>query len=186
MKAKPNHRPGEVVLEINRGDEAMLAAANAPAAASPFRISRILVPVDFSECSKKALQYAMPLAKEHGAALTLLYIVPPIYTVGEYGGMEYPQLQAEMQASGRQALEKLNDMEVHGQVPTEIVIRLGAPANEIIETARTLESDLIVLSTHGRTGLKHLLLGSVAEHVVRRAPCPVLIVREREHEFLPK
>lgn len=184
MKAKPNQRPGEVVLEINRGDEAMMAAANVPVAASPFRICHILVPVDFSDCAKKALQYAIPLAKEHEAALTLLYVVPPIYTVGEYGGMEYPQLQAEMQASGHKALEKLNETEVRGEVPTELVVRLGAPANEIIEAARTLESDLIVVSTHGRTGLKHLLLGSVAEHVVRRAPCPVLIVREREHEFL--
>ncbi len=186
MKAKPTQRPGEVVLEINRSDEAMLAAANVHAGPPAFRIHRILVPVDFSDCAKKALQYAIPLAQEHEAALTLLYIVPPIYTVGEYGGIEYPQLQAEMQASGIKALEKLRDAEVRDQVPTEMVVRLGAPANEIIEAARELNSDLIVVSTHGRTGLKHLLLGSVAEHVVRRAPCPVLIVREREHEILAR
>ena len=183
MKAKPNNRSGEVVLEIKRGDEAMLAAANAPAV-SPFRIKKILVPVDFSECARKALQYAVPLAREHKATLTLLYVVPPIYTVGELGGVEYPQLQAEMHASGVKALKKLNEVEVHGEVPTETLVRLGAPANEIIAVAKSLESDLIVVSTHGRTGLKHMLLGSVAEQVVRRSPCPVLIVREREHEFL--
>lgn len=185
MKAKPKSRTGEVVLEIKRGDEAMLAAASAPAS-SLFRIKKILVPIDFSDCARKALQYAIPLAKEHQATLTLLYVVPPIYTVGEFGGVEYPQLQVEMQAEGVKALSKLNDVEVHGAVPAETLVRLGAPAHEIISAARELGSDLVVISTHGRTGLTHLLLGSVTEQVVRRSPCPVLIVREREHEFLKR
>lgn len=185
MKAKPNNRTGDVVLEIHPGDEAMLAAATPPPA-SEFRIKTILVPIDFSDCSRKALRYAIPLAREHKATLTLLYIVPPIYTVGEFGGVEYPQLQAEMHANGVKELKKLNDVEVKGVVPAETLVRLGAPAHEIIETAKALESDLIVISTHGRTGLKHLLLGSVSEHVVRRSPCPVLIVREKEHEFLAR
>ena len=183
MKAKPDHGTGEVVLEMKPAEAAMLAAASAPKP-SPFRIKDILVPIDFSDCSKKALQYAIPLAQEHKATLTLLHVVPPIYTMGEFGGIEYPQLQAEMQENGHKALAKLNEEEVRGVVPTEALVRLGAPANEIVETARSLQSDLIVVSTHGRTGIKHLLLGSVAEHVVRRAPCPVMIVREREHEFV--
>jgi nucleotide-binding universal stress UspA family protein len=61
---------------------------------------------------------------------------------------------------------------------------VGSPTLEIVEMARSLPADLIVISTHGRTGLKHVVLGSVAEHVVRRAPCPVLVVREEEHEIL--
>ena len=77
MKAKPTTKPGGVVLELNRRDEPLMTAASTTA--SPFRMKRILVPIDFSDCAKKALQYAIPLAKEHQAALTLLYVVPPSY-----------------------------------------------------------------------------------------------------------
>lgn len=184
MKAKPNHATGEVVLEVKPGEETLLAAAGVPPARSPFHIKKILVPMDFSDCARKALQYAIPFAKEHNATVTLLHIVPPIYTMGEFGGIEYPQLQAEMQANGHKALAKLIADDIRDQVPSESLVRLGAPAHEIVETARKLESDLIILSTHGRTGLKHLLLGSVSEHVVRWAPCPVLIVREQENDFV--
>jgi nucleotide-binding universal stress UspA family protein len=73
---------------------------------------------------------------------------------------------------------------VHGEVPAETVVRNGTPSMEIVELANTLPADIIIISTHGRSGLKHVLMGSVAEHVVRHAPCPVLVVREREREFL--
>jgi len=72
---------------------------------------------------------------------------------------------------------------IHRQVSTETSVRSGQPAFEIIEAAKVLPADLIIMSTHGRTGLKHVFLGSVTEHVVRQAPCPVLVVRDREHEF---
>ena len=182
MKAKPSNKPGEVVLELNRRDEPLMAAASATA--SPFRLKKILVPIDFSDCATKALQYAIPLAKEHQAALTLLYVVPPPYAVGEYGGIDYAQLQADMRVSGDKELAKLAVDEVRGAVPIDTLVRVGSPAVEIVEAARRLDADAIVISTHGRTGLKHVLLGSVVENVVRRAPCPVLVVREREHEFL--
>jgi universal stress protein A len=181
MKAKPTRTPGEVVLELNRRDEPFMAAANA--VTSRFRMKRILVPIDFSDCSRKALQYAIPLAQEHNAALTLLYVVPPPYAAGEYVGIDYAQLQAEMRVSGDKGLSKLAN-ELDGLVSAEKLVRVGSPASEIIEAAKDLDADVIVISTHGRTGLKHVLLGSVVEHVVRRAPCPVLVVREREHEFL--
>ena len=182
MKAKPSNKPGEVVLELNRRDEPLMAAASATA--SPFRLKKILVPIDFSDCATKALQYAIPLAKEHQAALTLLYVVPPPYAVGEYSGIDYAQLQADMRVSGDKELAKVAVDEVRGAVPTDTLVRVGSPAVEIVEAARSLDADAIVISTHGRTGLKHVLLGSVVENVVRRAPCPVLVVREREHEFL--
>src|SRR6186713_2625063 len=98
MKAKPSKYPGKVVLEINRRDDPLLAAASNGPATSPFRLKRILVPIDFSDCSKKALQYALPLAKQHRAAITLLYVVPPSYAVGEYGGIDYTSLEAEARA----------------------------------------------------------------------------------------
>ena len=186
MKAKPTKKPGGVVLEVNRRDEALMAAANVGIPPQPpFRLKRILVPIDFSECAKKALRYAIPLAKEHKAAITLLYVVPPDYAVGEYGGIAYASLHAETTASGERELAALVVDEVRGRVSTDTLVRSGSPAFEIVEAAKALPADIIVISTHGRTGLKHMLLGSVTEHVVSRAPCPVLVVRERERDFVP-
>lgn len=183
MKAKPTKQPGGVVLEMDRRDEPLMAAASRTVA-TPFRLKRILVPIDFSDCAKKALQYAIPLAKEHEAAITLLYVMPADRAVGEYGGIDYASLQTETRASSDRALAALVVDEVRGEVPADTLVRTGAPVVEILEAAKDLPADLIVISTHGRTGLKHVFLGSVAEHVVRRAPCPVLVVREREHEFI--
>lgn len=89
-----------------------------------------------------------------------------------------------MKEGGEKELAKLVVDEVRREVPTDTLVLVGSPAVEIIEAARSLPADLIVISTHGRTGLKHVFLGSVAERVVQRAPCPVFVVREREHEIL--
>jgi len=89
-----------------------------------------------------------------------------------------------MREGGEKELAKLSADEMRREVAVEALVRTGSPAVEIIEVARSLPADLIVISTHGRTGLTHVLLGSVAEHVVQRAPCPVFVVREEEHEIL--
>lgn len=168
-------------MEVNRRDEPLLSAPAAP----PFRIKKMLVPIDFSDCSKKALQYALPLAQQHQAALALLYVVPaPKYRPAEYGEIDYALFEADLRASGEKELATLAAGEFHGKVPVDSVIRTGSPGIQIVKLAKNLPADIIVISTHGRSGLKHVLLGSVAEHVVRHAPCPVLVVREREHEFL--
>ncbi len=180
MKVKPTTRPGKVAVELGRGDVPLLVAA----ANAPFRFKKILVPIDFSGCSKKALQYALPLAEKHNSALTLLHVVPiPAYAAGEFTGVDYSVTTA-MRTSGEKEMAGLVAGVVRGKVPAESVVRNGSPAIEIVELAKSLPADLIVISTHGRSGLKHVLLGSVAEHVVRHAPCPVLVVRESEHEFL--
>jgi universal stress protein A len=184
MKAKPTNHSGAVLLELNERDEPLMAAATSAAVKSPFKLKRILVPTDFSDCAKKALRYAIPLAKEHGAAITLLYVVPANHALGEYGGIDYASLETEMRASGDKQLAQLAVDEVRGEIATDTIIRTGSPAFEIIDLAKSLCADLIVISTHGHTGLKHVVLGSVAEHVVRRAPCPVLVVREHEHDFV--
>ena len=184
MKARRTHNPGEVALELNRRDELMMDAATRTAVKPSLKVKRILVPIDFSDCSKKALQYALPLAKEHEATLTLLYVVPPAYGAGEYGGIDYAQLEGSMKEGGEKELAKLVVDEVRSEVPTDTLVCVGSPAVAIVETARSLAAGLIVISTHGRTGLKHVFLGSVTEHVVQRAPCPVFVVREREHEIL--
>jgi len=183
MKARPNKNREGVVLEVNRRDESLMAEAESTRP-SPFRLKHVLVPIDFSDCSRKALRYAIPFAREHGAAITLLYVVPAGSSLGEYGGLEYAAVQDDLRDSGGKQLVELATTEVGKTVPVDTQVRTGSPTREILQAARELPADLIVVSTHGRTGLQHVFLGSVAEHVVRRAPCPVLVVREREHEFV--
>jgi len=177
MNVKSTGPSSESVLKANRGDEPLASAT------VPFRIRKILVPIDFSDCSKKALQYALPLAKRYDAALTLLNVVPvPPWAVGEASAGEFfPSLQ---RTSGEQELGKLVAEVVRGEVTAHTVVRNGSPTLEIVEVAKSLPADIIIISTHGRSGLMHAFLGSVAEHVVRHSPCPVLVVRECEREFL--
>ena len=151
---------------------------------SPLQLTRILIPVDFSECSKKALQYAIPLARQHQAVLILLSVIEPTYGGGEMTALDYVQIETALKTSAETELAKLVAQEIPADIVTQTVIRSGSPSREITESAKVLDVDLIVISTHGRTGLSHVFLGSVTEHVVQRAPCPVFVVREREHDIL--
>jgi nucleotide-binding universal stress UspA family protein len=182
MKVKPTQKPGHVVVELDKKDEALLAES----AASPFRIKRILVPVDFSECSKKALQYAIPFARQFQADLTLLHVVQATYYVGDFGTIDTALLETEMRKSAEKQLADLVAKEVGKDLRCQSVLRSGRVVSEIVDVAKQVETDVIIISTHGHTGLKHVLLGSVAENVVRHAPCPVLIVRQQEHDFITK
>ena len=183
MKVKPSSKQGHVVVEVGDKDEQILAdGAGTPAS---FQLRKILVPTDFSDCSKKALQYAIPFAKQFGASLTLLNVVQISYPTGELGPMEPPISETELAETVQKQLAGLIEQEIAGRVSATALVRIGRPTEEILLTAREQELDLIIISTHGHTGLKHVLLGSTAEHVVRRAPCPVLTVREHEHDFVP-
>jgi universal stress protein A len=185
MRAKPTRNPGTVVLEVNRADEPMLDAGAAREAAPVFHIREILVPTDFSECARKALQYAIPLAKQHHANITLLHVTAPVpYPGGEYVGPDYMTVETELRASSEKKLKQLAAAEVPHEITARCIAESGSAANAIVENATKIPADLIVISTHGHSGLKHVFLGSVAEHVVRRAPCPVLVVREHEREIV--
>ncbi len=146
-----------------------------------FRIRKILVPVDFSEPSQKAAQYALALAEDYGAELVLLHVVEPYPLLPEM-----PAASAELQAMAEKAagarLKKL--VKSAAAVPCLGQVRVGHAARTIVEEAKVQGADLIVASTHGRTGLARAALGSVAEQVVRRADCPVLVVREQEREIV--
>lgn len=169
-------------MKVKRGDERLLAAA---AKKSPFRIKQIFVPVDFSDCSKKALHYAIALAKEHEAALTLFHAVPNQYVISqEPMALTYREMHAALRTLAGEDIAHLIAEEIKGQVPVDSFTDVGNPAPLIVGLAERLGADVIVISTHGRTGFKHALLGSVTEQVVRHAPCPVLVVRERERDFL--
>lgn len=148
-------------------------------------ISRILVPVDFSAHAQHALRYAIALASRFDASLHLLHVVEDPVTTGALspeGVMtDLTELRRELIAHADERLLVLRGQAERAQVPVVTSARLGLTATTILEYARALDIDLIVMGTHGRTGMAHLILGSVAERVVRQAPCPVLTVREGAH-----
>jgi nucleotide-binding universal stress UspA family protein len=141
-------------------------------------IQHILVPTDFSPYAEYAVDYATQLAKTLQARLTLLHVVYEILWAAGEGAMALPpnyfeELEASAQASLDKVLQRVQAAGVQG----DAVVVHGIPFENILHTARTQGVDLIIMGTHGRTGLKHVLIGSVAERVVRLAPCPVLVTR---------
>ncbi|MEK7684409.1 MAG: universal stress protein [Verrucomicrobiota bacterium] len=186
MKIKPADKPGSVVVEVGPKDSQLLApesAANQPPLPL-IHLRKILVPIDFSDCSKQALKYAIAFAKQFRAAVTLLTVAPVFYTFSEFGLVDVPGLEKEREQQCQEQLKKLADQELHNEVPIQTAVRSGQPFQEIVEAAKDLEMDLIIIATHGHTGLTHVLLGSTAERVIRYAPCPVLVVQPKEHEFV--
>lgn len=143
-------------------------------------IRKILVPFDFSPTAHEALAPASDLARRYGAALVLLHVYePPVYPVPPDGmrlpspeamAAEVTTLETELEGVQRQLREQ-------GVSNVTVNIAQGDPLTEILRVVKDVGIDLVVIGTHGRTGLKHLLLGSVAEKVVRHAPCPVLTIR---------
>ena len=146
-------------------------------------IKRILVPVDFSDPSMQALEYAIELIRPHRAEIVVLHAVEPIYypvTADLYGpGYDIGGVFREMEASGRKHLARLAADLQKRHLSARALLRVGTPAQVIVDAAKKLKADLIVMSTHGRTGLVHALLGSVTEKVVRSAACAVLTVRAK-------
>ena len=145
-------------------------------------LKRILIPTDFSDTSEAALRYGVELARRFKAR-PYLFHVPP--NPGEAAGAEYPLGIFEIMHNDAhdRLLGLLTDAEV-AELRPECAMRIGSPAEEIVKYADDHQIDLIVLGTHGRNGVARLLLGSVAESVVRKARCPVLTVHHPEHEFL--
>ncbi len=145
---------------------------------------RFLVPIDFSEYAERALDYAIDLAKQLGARLTLLHVVsahimPELpLTIDETTETVPEGYMRELEKRAQQGLEQYLKRAQDAGVTGDVVVVHGIPFQSIIDTAKDRNADLIVMGTHGRTGLKHVLLGSVAEKVVRFAPCPVLVTRQ--------
>jgi universal stress protein A len=181
MKVKRADPTGKVTMELNRRDDALLEKG---AAAGVFRLQTILVPVDFSSFSSKALDYAVAFARQFGATIVLVHVVEPLVYPENY--MAVPAVSQDINDSLMKAAEEKLATQREGvdSDRVKVMTRLGRPYVEITDAARELEADLIIIATHGHTGLKHVLLGSTAERVVRHAPCPVLTVRHSEHDFL--
>jgi nucleotide-binding universal stress UspA family protein len=150
------------------------------------RLKRILVPTDFSAQSKKALKYALEFAEQFGASLILAHVVTPMIYPPDAGlvPIEMQGMGLNLEKQARESLAALAKREVPPGTTVRTVIRTGNPYYEIANIALEQGADLIVISTHGYTGLKKVLLGGTAERVVRHAPCPVLVVRDREKDFV--
>ena len=145
-------------------------------------LDRILVPVDFSKASDRAIRYATTLANKFGARVTLLHVVEDPFVTGAWQAEAFianvPALLNDLMMGARTRLSELKtELATHAFIVDTAVIT-GPPARAIVDHASAGHFDLIVMGTHGRTGLSHALLGSVAERVVQKAPCPVLTVRE--------
>lgn len=150
-------------------------------------IRGILCPVDFSKNSEVAVDYAMAFAEAHKAEILLLHVVHPLAYGAGIEGLTVDvgaQLLRDMEKSANDQIREVaaEARRRYPNVREEVVV--GAPFLEIIRIARDRKTDLIVMGTHGRTGLAHMLIGSVAERVVRKAPCPVLTVKHPEHDFV--
>jgi len=146
----------------------------------PFRIKSILVPLDFSPPSKKALDYAVTFARQFKARLTLLHVVEPVATPDFAASFPLAMENDKLMAAAKNELERaVKSARIPRGIVEKILVRFGRSFHEIADAARTRKVDLIIISTHGYTGLKHALLGSTTERVVRYAPCLVLVVRQR-------
>lgn len=146
-------------------------------------IKNILCPVDHSDCSKEALKYAVSFAIRDKSKLYLLHVID-IRAFGESITTMTPQMPDD--ETLKQLKTKLLDCipeEMRDDMDVEALVIQGIPFVEIISTAKKNDIDMIVLGSHGRTGIAHMMMGSVSEKVVRKAPCPVLTVRTSDQKF---
>jgi universal stress protein A len=143
-------------------------------------IKKVLVPIDFSDYSKSALKYAVNFAKSFNADIILIYVVEPVIYPPDFsmGQIAMPSINTEWDDRAKDELQKLAKSEIAGVASVKTIIKTGKPFVEIIETAKEENVDLIIIATHGHSGVEHILFGSTAEKVVRKSPCPVLTLRE--------
>jgi nucleotide-binding universal stress UspA family protein len=174
------------VITIRETGDAVRRAHHTSEAAM-ITLKNILVATDFSEPSDAALSYGRELARTFGATIRVVHVVDDVLTRAYGGGDGFvfadPTLQEEVETA---ALDQVKGLIVGDQsIGAEpVILRSTTPAFAIVDYARAHDIDLIVMGTHGRGAVAHLLMGSVAERVVRTAPCPVLTVRHPEHEFV--
>jgi len=142
-----------------------------PSPRQSLKLKCILVPIDFSGPSHKALQYAVSLASDYHARIVLIHVVATGLATDEFRRNRILDLESLAR-------------EVREVAPATTRVKVGEPIHEIIDLAKSEGADLLLISTHARAGLPDFCLGSAAEQIVRYAPCPVLVVREHERDFL--
>ncbi|OGW53013.1 MAG: hypothetical protein A2Z60_00070 [Nitrospirae bacterium RIFCSPLOWO2_02_42_7] len=143
---------------------------------------KILFPTDFSESAENASRYALSLAKKYGSKVYVIHVIEPFTYTTEFG-LDFSAQLKEMEASARRLLDDVAASIKKTNLDVESVLITGEPFVEIIKYARKEQVDLIVMATHGRSGIEHMLMGSVAEKVVRKSPCPVLTIKKSGQTF---
>jgi nucleotide-binding universal stress UspA family protein len=150
------------------------------------QIRSILLPTDFSECGNYALSYAASLARTFGASIICLHVIEPMVPTVGYSGMTEPlpiaDISDQLEDSAERELPKIAECEECAGLEVEELIVHGEAASEIVRVAKDRKVDLIVVSSHGRTGWGRIIFGSTAEAVVRHASCPVLVVKPSQDE----
>ena len=149
------------------------------------QIKTILFPTDFSQGARAAMDYAISLARDYKARLILLYVIQDISIAEWYipSSISAADLVEDMEKSAAREMEKWGTEAAAKIGAVDKAVVRGVPFVEIIRTAKEKNADMIVIGTHGRTGIDHMLFGSTAEKVVRKSPCPVLTVRMPGREF---
>jgi universal stress protein A len=146
-------------------------------------IQKILCPIDFSAPSRNALRYANEFAKAMNAKITVMHVIQPQPIAADVN-VPYVPLEIDLEKNAKEDLEQIVKEEVQEGVLVEQVMAFGLPSDCVIAQAQKENVDLIILGTHGRTGISRLLMGSTAENVIRHAACPVLVVKASEKEFI--
>ena len=150
-------------------------------------IKTILVPTDFSEASQAALEYAKGLAVAFGSSIHVVHVMEDLLAhawSAEVYVASMPNLREEIEKEAHERLAAMLSDDERARFSVKTVVVAGSPFLEIVRYAKTNDIDLIVIGTHGRGPIAHMLLGSVAERVVRKSPCPVLTVRDAQHDFV--
>ena len=176
MKQKANPK--------RRGDRLSTRRRTDRAKSDLFKIDNILVPLDFSRASLKALEYALPLADRFGAKLHLVHAFEYDYSMSTFSAMPLAIPEEEVASHAKRRLQDVAKKHAIALAPENCHVVKGRAYHAVCQLARTLEIDLIVTTTHGHTGLRHVFLGSTAERIVQHAACGVLVVREHEREFV--
>lgn len=185
MKNQTSPKSAVEIVVTDRKGHLRATAPAAELAPVNLHLRRIMVPLDFSEPSHQALRYARGFAEQFGASLTLLHVIEPMVYPAELGYVPIvPDDLEEKRMEDLKARLKALAQDLGTSSKVETFLRIGRSWREICDAAKADNTDLIIIATHGYTGLKHALLGSTAERVVRHAPCPVLIVRAEEHDFV--
>jgi nucleotide-binding universal stress UspA family protein len=174
------------VLVVRSVEREKAGAGRGKTTRRELKFGRILIPIDFSECSMKGLAYAKALAKQFGSKLVLLNSVALQYyfTSDEYARYDWPLLMQQAEKSSRSQMRDLIEKTDWEGIEVESSLQIGHAGQQICARAIENHADLIVTSTHGTTGFKHVLVGSTAEYIVRHASCPVLIVPSHERPVL--
>ena len=176
---EPGLKRGAKARGAGGGGEASARERSGGAGVEELKLRRILVPIDFSPLSLVALKCAVPLARAFGARLDVLHVVEPMHFMA---GLESVALAVSDEQVARSALNELKAVarrEIPPGIEVEAMVRQGKPFDQITQAAAERGADLIVLTTHGFTGLKRAVMGSTAEAVVRHAPCSVWVVPAR-------